>query len=159
MNDLISTPAQFEQILHSLANGVTIQDAQGKLLFVNKTAATMMDCASPEEAVVKGGADIVARFNLFDDHNQPLGLADLPGRQALKGGDEPAKIVGFQPVGGGEVRWTSIKAQAVLDKDGKVSLAVNVLQDITELKNTELRLREANDRVTELLAQALEPTR
>ena len=37
----------------------------------------------------------------------------------------------------GEVRWARIKATAVHDPDGGVRLAINVIEDITELKRSE----------------------
>ena len=37
----------------------------------------------------------------------------------------------------GEVRWSRIKATAVRDPDGGVRLAINVVEDITELKRSE----------------------
>ena len=37
----------------------------------------------------------------------------------------------------GEVRWARIKSTAVRDPDGGVRLAINLIEDITELKRSE----------------------
>jgi PAS domain-containing protein len=159
MKPLITNHDEFDQILHCMGNGITVQDPTGKLVFVNKAAAAMMDCESPEAAIKLGGAAIFKRYTLFDEQGKTIGLADLPGRLALQGHEEPEIVVGFRLVGGTDTRWTTIKAMPVLDDAGKVAMAVNVLQDITSLKETEHRLREANERITNLLEQALLPGR
>ena len=43
----------------------------------------------------------------------------------------------FRELATGEVRWARIKATAVHDPDGGVRLAINVIEDITELKRSE----------------------
>ncbi len=159
MKKLLSNPQSFDQVLNCLAHGVTIQDPYGKLIYANKVAAKMMNCKSPSEAVARGGASIINDFHLFDEHGKELNLADLPGRQALQGAEEPEMIVGFKLHGSDKVRWTVIKASPVFDENGTLTHAVNVLQDVTALKETEIRLRDANERITDLLEQALSPSR
>lgn len=51
--------------------------------------------------------------------------------------------------------WVTVKAVPIFDHLHNVILAVNVMQDITQLKETERRLKEANDRITKLLEQAM----
>ena len=43
----------------------------------------------------------------------------------------------FRELATGGVRWARIKATAVHDPDGGVRLAINVIEDITELKRSE----------------------
>jgi two-component system, sporulation sensor kinase A len=155
MKRLIRNVEQLNQVLHAIANGVTVQDTSGKLIFVNQAAARMMNCVSPEEALEKGGLAIVRGFKFYDENGRAIGLSELPGRQALQGVEEPEMIVGYAPDDKSEMRWTSLKAMPVFDDQGKVMLAVNVMQDITRLKAAERQLKEANDRVTRLLEKTL----
>jgi PAS domain S-box-containing protein len=155
MKRLINNVEQLSQVLNSIANGITVQDPSGKLVFVNEMAARMMNCDSPEEALEKGGAEIVKEFKYFNEQDQPVSVADLPGRLALSGVDEPEMIVGFTSKKHPEMRWTSIKAMPIFDADGKVMLAVNVLQDVTRLKQAERELKEANERITGLMEEVL----
>ena len=62
---------------------------------------------------------------------------DLPGRRALMGEEPEPMIVQFRERGGRETRWSRIKARPVREADGTVRLAINVIEDITELKQAE----------------------
>ena len=53
------------------------------------------------------------------------------------------------------IRWTKVKALPIKDDQGKTILSVTVMEDITDLKSTEQRLKDANSRITKLLEQAL----
>src|SRR5262249_42551186 len=127
------------------------------LVFVNQAAARMMHCASPEEAIQKGGAGILAGFDFRDETGRPVKVADLPGRRALQGVEEPEMIVSYTSRQHQDVRWTVIKAMPVFNAAGHVMVSVSVLQDITDLKLAEQRLKAANDRITRLLEQTLTP--
>jgi PAS domain-containing protein len=155
MKRLLKSTALLEQVLHGVANGLTIQDPSGELVFVNEAAARMMNCRSPEEAVRKGGLAIAQEFTYYDTSGKPLKVTDLPGRLALSGKAEPEMTVGYTSAAHPKMRWTTIKSMPIIDDDGQVILAVNVLQDVTTLKEDEIRLKEANDRITKLLEQTL----
>lgn len=155
MQRLISDIDQLNQILHGIAHGITVQDPSGKLVFVNRVAARMMNCAGPEDALRKGGAKIIEGFKFYDEQGRAIPVAQLPGRQALQGVEEPEMIVGYAAPHYEGMRWTSLKAMPVVDTEGKVILSVNVMQDITKLKETERQLKAANDRITKLLEQTL----
>ena len=73
----------------------------------------------------------------LDDTGKPLDLARLPGRMALAGLDPEPVITRAVDRATGEVRWSRIKATGVRDPDGGVRLAINLVEDITELKRSE----------------------
>jgi PAS domain-containing protein len=154
MKRLLHSVETLQQVLHGVANGITVQDPSGKLVFVNEAAARMMDCDSPEGALAKGGQEIIADYTFFDEQGKPFDTMRLPGRLALQGIAEPEIIVSFYSQKDPRRRWATIKALPVLE-NGQVILSVSVIQDITQLKETEARLKEANDRVTKLLSDAL----
>jgi PAS domain-containing protein len=156
MKRLIANVERLTQVLNAVANGITVQDHEGKLVFVNESAARMMHCSSSEEALAKGGMAILEEFDFFDLHGRPLDPKHLPGRQALQGVPEPSVIVGYLWRGKPDsLRWTTIKALPITDEEGKVLLSVNVLEDVTEQMRVERQLKEANARVTKLLEQTL----
>ena len=68
---------------------------------------------------------------------RPLDLARLPGRLALAGLSPEPVTIRSRDLATGEIRWARIKATAVHDPDGGVRLAINVIEDITELKRSE----------------------
>jgi hypothetical protein len=86
---------QLTEVLNSVADGITIQNAQGQLVFVNAAAAKMMGFATPAAAIKAGALKIIAGFRFADEHGRPIPPDDLPGRRALKGEEEPAMVVSY----------------------------------------------------------------
>ena len=68
---------------------------------------------------------------------EPLAVEQLPGRRALLGEDPEPLIVRSRMAGARETRWTRVKATPVFDERRHVRLAINVIEDITELKRAE----------------------
>ena len=56
----------------------------------------------------------------------------------------------------GEVRWSRIKATGVRDPDGGVRLAINLVEDITELKRSEESQRFLAEASRRLAGSALD---
>ena len=134
-----------EEVLRLAADPITVQDAKGRLVYANEAAARQIGFESAEAFVTAPAVTIVARYTLIDESGAPLGLDDLPGRRALRGGEqEPAAVVGFRIQGHGELRWSIVQATPVL-RDGTVRYVINAFQDITRLKQIEDRLRVLAD--------------
>src|SRR5205085_9868520 len=85
----------------------------------------------------------------------PLALEDLPGRRALMGEEAAPQVIQFVDRETGERRWSRIKARPVRDPDGSVRLAINVIEDITELKQGEQAQRFLAE-ASRVLADSLE---
>jgi PAS domain S-box-containing protein len=114
--------------LDTLAEAVTIQDADFKTIYLNQAA----------RADFGDTRDIAADFVSFHEDGTPLRLEELPGRTALAGGTpEPMLIRSISRVTG-EERWRLVKASAV---EGEPRLAVNVIEDVTDVKRAELGQR------------------
>ena len=76
-----------------------------------------------------------------NEDGTPLRIDQLPGRQALAGENPEPLLVRARSKATGEERWRVTKATAVLGRDGKPRLAVNVIEDVTEAKRAELSQR------------------
>lgn len=150
------TREQLQAILESVADGITVQDTRGQLVYVNQAGAEIMGFANPEEVLAITPSEILARFELMDDQNKPMPLTELPGRKTINGHKEASKLIGFKNMGADEVRWSVVRARPIYDETGEVEFAVNVFQDITDLKNAQIRLTEANTRITKLLERTLD---
>jgi hypothetical protein len=81
--------------------------------------------------------EIMARWELLTPAGEPQSPMTLPGRQALMGKEPEPMLVQFRERGGTESRWSRIKAKPVREADGSVRLAINVIEDVTELKQVE----------------------
>ena len=114
--------------LDALAEAVTIQDADFRTVYLNQAA----------RAAFGDSEDIAAEYESFNEDGTPLRIEELPGRQALEGkAPEPMLIRSINRKTGDE-RWRMVKASAV---DGDPRLAVNVIEDVTEVKRAELGQR------------------
>jgi len=124
-------------ILEGVADSVTAQGADGSLVYANDAAVRMLGFPSAEALLSAPLSRIMARWELVRAEGGPLALEALPGRRALMGEEPPAVVVEFVDRETGERRWSRIKARPVRDADGSVRLAINVIEDITELKQVE----------------------
>jgi PAS domain S-box-containing protein len=151
-----SSREQFEAILSHIADGVAVQYPDASIVYLNPAAAQIMGFNSPEEAL-RIGIDLERDMELFDENEKPLSLDLLPGRQALRGVKTPTRVVRvtFRNDPKRQTRWAWVKASPVYTPDGRLDYVVNVFQEITHLKQAELGLRDANQRVTNILEEVL----
>jgi PAS domain S-box-containing protein len=145
---------QLEAILQGVADAVTAQGPDGRLLFANDAAVRTLGFASTEELLNAPLPSIMDRFDILDEDARPFPLEALPGRRALAGEDTPEAIVRFRVRGTGEESWAAVKASAIRDHDRNVTMAINVIEDITAHKRAELAQRFLA-RSAEVLASSL----
>jgi PAS domain-containing protein len=152
---------QFRAILDHIADGVVVQDVDAELVYLNPAATKMLGFADADEALKVGRAGILRAFDIFDDYGRPLPVEMLPGRQAIKGEAQPARVVRVQPhdAAPGCWRWAWVKASPIQSDDLKTEYVVSVFQEITQMKQTELGLKDANRRITKLLEQVLDSSK
>jgi PAS domain S-box-containing protein len=128
---------QLRVILENVADGVSVQDKEGKLIFANLAAAHLAGYETVEDFLGSAAKSPLERYALFNEKGEPVGLEYLPGRRALKGELSPEAIVRFKIKGSDVERVAHIKARPVRDYQGQVILAVNIMQDITEQQRIE----------------------
>jgi PAS domain S-box-containing protein len=124
-------------ILEGVADSVTAQGPDGSLVYANDAAVRVLGFSSAEALLAAPIQEIMARWILLTPTGEPQPLAELPGRRALMGEEPEPALVQFIDRETGETRWSRIKARPVRDADGSVRLAINVIEDVTELKQVE----------------------
>ena len=140
-SELEIAEAQLTAALGSLAEAVTVQDADGRLVYANQAAAAALGFESPEELLATPGGEIVGRFETFNEDGSPLRMEQIPGRRVLAGEQPEPLVVRTISRVTGEERWRVTKSTAVRDAEGRPVMAVNVIEDITETKRVELAQR------------------
>jgi serine phosphatase RsbU (regulator of sigma subunit) len=90
--------------------------------------------------------EIAAEFESTLEDGSPLDLELLPGRLVSQGLEAEPLLVRSVDRRTGEERWRMLKATPVPAQPGEPRLAVNVIEDVTEVKRAEL--------VSRFLAQA-----
>ncbi len=135
--ELQSSRDELAFILQDVSDGVSVQGKDGELVYVNQVAAKMFGYASEEAVLEAPVSEIIKKYEILDDRGRPFPLDQLPGRRVLAGEERANAMVRFRVLETGEERWSYIKSSTVPDKTGQKRLAINVIQDITHLKNLE----------------------
>ena len=138
VEELRRTRRRLERILSVLSEAVTVQDGQGRVVYANDAAAALLGAASVQEVLSARPGELAARFHITREDGTPVQHADLPGDRVLDG-EETAELLTRSVLREtGTERWLLTKA--TLLEDGE-PFAVNIIEDITEAKNAELRRR------------------
>jgi PAS domain S-box-containing protein len=147
---------ELDAMLGGIADAVTGQAPDGSLIYANEAALETLGFETREEIMSTPPEDILARFDLFDEAGDPFPAENLPGRRALAGEGDAEAIIRFRVRATGEERWSVVKATPVRDADGFLRMAINVIEDITAHKRSELAERFMSES-SRLLASSLDP--
>ncbi len=140
---------QLETILRSLRDGITVQDRSGKLVYVNDIAAHLCDFPSGEALRTTPTSKILERYELLSEEGNPFPIANLPTRSALQGKSAEA-IIQYRIKRTGDVRWSAVRAEPVLDEQGHVAFAISIIHDITEQRAAQESLKRSEEQYRSL---------
>ncbi len=146
---------ELDFILAGVADGVTAQAPDGSLIYANDAAVETLGYTTVEELLAAPAAEIMDHFEVFGEDGAPFPVEHLPGRIALTGTKPDDAVLRFRVKASGEERWSVVKATPILGDDRSVLMAINVFEDITEHKESELRARFLADAAT-VLASSLD---
>jgi PAS domain S-box-containing protein len=131
--DLRRSRDQLAAILGGIAEGVTVQDVEGHLVYANDVAARLSGYSAADDMISTFPA-VAPPFELFDEAGKAFPFDNLPGRRLLRGETPREVVVQFRTVETGDWRWSILDATPVRDGQGKLQLVVNIFRDITERK-------------------------
>jgi PAS domain S-box-containing protein len=135
--------AKLEGVLAGVRHGITMQDSRGELVYANDAAARLLGLDSAAELLAVPLARSSERYELRRADGSPFVPEELPGRRVLTGefahAEETVRIVRHSD---GADTWTRIRASAVRLPGGEVPYAVNVIEDLTDM-----RARDAAERL------------
>ncbi len=127
--------------LANLAEAIIVRDADDELVFANPAAVNLLGLQSLEALSAADRSDLMALYDAFDEQGRRLALEDLPATQA-KLGEHPAPLLVRNVVHStGQERWLLHKATPVFDSGGALSMVVNVIEEVTDVKRAELAQR------------------
>jgi PAS domain S-box-containing protein len=132
---------QLAIILQGVADGISVQGRDGRLVFVNEAAARTSGYPSIQAMLKAPADDFLKRFELLDEAGQPFDANRLPGRRALTRGQQSEVTLRFRERATGRERWSIVAATPVLDTHGRPELAVSIFRDISKQKRAELTQR------------------
>ena len=132
---------QLEVILQNVADGITVVDANDRLVYSNEVAAHRLGFPSFSTRLVAEQTGKVHRhekFTVWDEAGRLLPANERPTAQALRGKQEQA-LVYNQDNATGQFYWTLVRAHPIFDTQGQVQFVITVYTDMTEQKELELR--------------------
>ena len=132
---------QLQAILDGVADAVTAQTPDGRVIYANDAAARSLGHGSSEDLLRDGATQFMRRYELYDEDGAEFPVDQLPGRRALRGEDPEPTLLRYRDAETGEDMWSLIKATAIRDENGVPILAINVIEDVTEQRGREQQLR------------------
>jgi PAS domain S-box-containing protein len=122
---------QLEIVFEGVADGITVEHPSGRLLFANTAAAKICGFSSAAELVEAPLAEVVAKFDVLDQHRKPFPRQELPAQRVLAGEENASAVLCIRERATYRSWWVQLRATAVADEDGNPSLAVNIWHDVT----------------------------
>jgi PAS domain S-box-containing protein len=125
---------ELHAILEGVADAVTAQAPDGRLVYANAAAVQTLGYEHLGELLAAPLSEIIGRFEMLSEDGEPLPVERLPGRRALLGEEPEPLTVRYRRMPDGELRWARVQSRPVREPGGGVRLAINVIEDITEIK-------------------------
>jgi PAS domain S-box-containing protein len=151
---LLKSRSELEAILRQVADGITVQDETGAVVYANDAAARLIGFPTAAQLIATPVAEVMQRFEMFDERDEPFPVERLPGRLALQGLESEAAIR-YRVKATNQERWSVVRATPIFDERGEVRFAVNAFHDVTARKAAEDRLRLLAV-ASEILAQSFD---
>ena len=136
-----------ELVTIGAADGITIQDARGDLVYANLAAARLSGYGSVAEFMAADPRERLAHWQMLNEDGEPFLIDELPGRRVLGGVPEAEAVLRVRDRRDGHEFWSLVKATATFDAQGNVRYAINLFRDITGQKEAE---RSANRKATQM---------
>jgi two-component system, cell cycle sensor histidine kinase and response regulator CckA len=129
---LRDSEAKYRRIVEATHEGVITSDPEGRFTFVNRRFARMVGYDDPSELIGKSALE------LMDEESRALARANIDRRRQGTAGTGEFR---FKRRDGGDL-WVTFASSPILDDVGTVIGVLGVLDDVTERRLAEGRLRE-----------------
>lgn len=145
----------FAEILDSLAEAVTIRDADHRIVYANQAALRHLGFASLEDLQRDPPQSIMDEYVVYDEQGHVVEMQDIPSVRLLAGAEAEPLLIRTINRTTGELRWQVLKATPLRGEDGTPVATVMIIEDVTTQKTVELRERFVV-RATETLMSSLD---
>lgn len=135
------------KVIDSLPAFIYVKDLKGDFILTNKSVATFMGAASPEELVGKNDFDYYPQetAELFAKEEKKIFKTQKPIRDLIE-----------QFTFNGERYWINTTKDVLRDRKGAIRGLIGIGYDITRIKLIEEKLRESEERYAAVIQQAVE---
>ncbi|HEX6116369.1 MAG TPA: SpoIIE family protein phosphatase [Solirubrobacterales bacterium] len=140
---------ELELVLQHMPVGVTVVDPAGRYRFVNEVTARI-NGATPDQLIGVSVIDAIAGLTIYDEDGVEMDRGDLPLFKALRGEPSPSQLVQFAGPAVSEQRWAIAHAIPLPGPLGDPRAVISVVENVTDLKSAEARLRASEARYREI---------
>lgn len=135
LEGLRRTQGRLQRILGALSEAVTVTDTGGRVVFANPAAAELLGARDVDEVLRTPPHVLAGRFAIMGESGAPVPLEQLPPLRLTTGADDPPLLIRTVERATGRTRW--LRTTSTPLQDGP--LVVNVIQDLTAVKDAEIR--------------------
>jgi PAS domain S-box-containing protein len=137
---LVASQRQLSDVFRAMAEGLVVQDAQGRFIECNAAAETILGLS---RAQLLGLTSIDPRWRSLDEQGNPCPPEKFATTLTrMTGQPQRDVILGiYRP--DGTLRWISVNTEVVRDEGGNLKAVVASFADVTTRREAELKLREA----------------
>jgi signal transduction histidine kinase/HAMP domain-containing protein len=128
--------AQFEAIVESMADGLILSDVRGNILRMNPAALVIHGVDQLDDAALQFNS-FEGLYEMEDPSGRPLSPTERPLARALAGESFSQLQIGVRLIGGQSERAISYNGTPIRDRNGKISMAVVTMRDVTARRRAE----------------------
>ena len=146
---------RYRVLFESIRQGVVSQDQDGKIVLVNPAAERILGMPFQE---MKNKTSLDPRLQTIHEDGSDFPMDMHPGWIALKTGQNvKGTVMGIFNPREGRQRWLNVSAVPIITPGGKHPIrAYMIFDDITDLKQTQLQLKESEERYQSMLENMID---
>jgi signal transduction histidine kinase len=145
--------ADLEGVLHSIGDGLIVQESSGTILWANDAAARILGAASTGDLVGSSIGNMHCQFS--DESGGELRPDELPGCRSSRAEDAASSVVRIRDGVTGRVSWAAIRANLVPCRDDRAQLVATIWRDVTDERRRQEAARYL-ERATQELSQSID---
>jgi PAS domain S-box-containing protein len=146
---------RFTEIVDAIAEAVTIRDTDDRIIYANRAALDSMGFASLDAMRDALPSSIMDDYIVTGEDGREIGMDDIPSVRLLRGERPGPLLMRTVDRATGTERWRLLKAGGLTDPDGRLEAAVTIIEDVTTVKQAEVRTRLLAE-AGEVLASSLD---
>ncbi len=136
-SDLESVERRLDTVMSMLDEAITVHDASGELVYANETAARWLGFSRPQELLDAQEQEVLGRLEMWGEDGTRVDR-DLIAQRFRAGRLPRGEQVRIALEATGEELWAVVSSEPINAPDGSLLYAVTTIEDVTELKRSEL---------------------
>ena len=110
-------------------------------MYANRTALAHLGFESREQLQARSSRSIMDDYIVEDEHGKPLSIEDVPSVRLMYGRSAAPLLMRAVHRATGELHWNLLRATPLRNDDGDFIGAITVIEDVTAVKQAEVRTR------------------